>query len=98
MTKVTKPNVKLLAKGKKFNAKQMQAAAGEILPEHIASIESVVVVTEGECILAIEDRDHVLKLGDAFVVPPKIKHQIRAVKDFKAVHVMTNDITFEFFE
>lgn len=98
MKKVTKPNVKLLAKGEKFVAKQMQAKAGEILPEHIASIESVVVVTEGECILAIAGTDHVLKLGDAFVVPPKIKHQIRAVEDFKAVHVMTNDIQFEFFE
>jgi|SRR5690554_259551 len=98
MKKVTKPNVRLLSKGERFVAKQMQAKAGEILPEHIASIESVVVVTEGECILALEGSDHVLKIGDAFVVPPKIKHQIRAVEDFKAVHVMTNDIAFEFFE
>jgi|SRR5690554_7955786 len=98
MNKVVKPNVKLLAKGDKFNAKQMGAKAGELLPKHIASIESVVVVMEGECILNIDGTEHALKQGDCFVVPPKIVHQIRAVEDFRAVHVMTNDIEFEFFK
>ena len=98
MTKVTKPRIRQLASGKMFNAKQMEANAGELLPKHIASIESVLVVLEGECILAISGTDHALKPGDSFIVPPKIEHQIRAVKDFKAVHVMTNDIEFEFFD
>lgn len=98
MEKITMPTIKLLAKGEKFNAKQMKAKAGELLPEHIASIESVVIMLEGECVLSLSGTDHVLTQGDAFVVPPKIKHQIIAVSDFKAVHVMTNDITFEFFK
>ena len=98
MKKVTKPRIKLLATGKKFVAKQMEAKAGEILPKHIASLESVVVVTEGECILDMDGTDHALRVGDSFVVPPKIIHQIRAVEDFKAVHVMTKDIEFDFFE
>lgn len=98
MEKVTKPNVRLLAKGEKFNAKQMQAKAGELLPKHIANIESVLIVMEGECVLALDGTDHVLKQGDSFIVPPKIEHQIRAVDDFKAIHVMTNDIEFKFFK
>lgn len=98
MEKVTKPRIKPLSKGEKFNAKQMQANAGELLPEHIATIESVLIVMEGECVLALGGKEHLLKAGDVFIVPPKIKHQIRAIRDFKAIHVMTNDIEFEFFD
>lgn len=98
MEKVTKPTVKQLAKGKKFNAKQMSAKAGNLLPKHTASIESVLIVMEGECVLSIDGTDHMLKLGDSFIVPAEIKHQIRAITDFRAIHVMTNDIVFEFFK
>lgn len=95
---ITKPRIKLLASGNSFTAKQMEAKAGELLPKHVASLESVLTVTHGECVLAMAGTDHVLKQGDSFVVPPDIKHQIRAVQDLKAVHVMPNGITFEFFD
>ena len=98
MKKITKPKVELLAKGMKFHAKQMEAKADDLLPKHIATIESVLIVLEGECILALEGENHTLKQGDSFIVPPEIEHQISVVKDFKAVHVMTNDIKFKFFD
>lgn len=97
MEKVTKPKIKLLASGTKLIAKQMQANAGELLPAHLASLESIVLVQEGECVLTINDKEYVLKQGDSIVVPPQIKHQIRVVKDFKAVHFMPNEIEFTFF-
>src|SRR5699024_12422578 len=97
MEKVTNPTVKQLAQGKKFNAKQMSAKAGDLLPKHTASIESVLIMMEGECILSLDGTDHTLKQGDSFIVPSAIKHQIRALTDFKVLHVMTNDIKFEFF-
>lgn len=98
MEKVTKPNVKTLTSGHKLIAKQMQANAGELLPAHLANLESILMIQEGECVLNIEKEDHVLKQGDAFVVPPEIKHQIKANKDFKAVHFMPKHIKFEFFD
>lgn len=97
MKKVTKPKTKIVATGRKFNAKQMEAKAGDLLPKHLANIESVLIVLEGECVLALDGTDHVLKQGDSFIVPPEIEHQIRVIEDFKAVHVMTNDIEFKFF-
>ncbi|HZH88155.1 MAG TPA: cupin domain-containing protein [Chitinophagaceae bacterium] len=97
MEKITKPNVKPLAQGTEFNAKQMSAKGGDLLPAHTASLESVLIILEGECVLTIDGKENVLKPGDSFIVPPKIKHQIRALTDFRAVHVMTNDIEFEFF-
>ncbi|MBY5956787.1 cupin domain-containing protein [Membranicola marinus] len=98
MKKVTNPNVKLLAKGDKFTAKQMAAKAGALLPKHRASVESVLVMLEGECVLSLAQTKHVLKPGDSFIIPPKIIHQISASQDFRAVHVMTKDIKFDFFE
>ncbi|MBZ0243016.1 MAG: cupin domain-containing protein, partial [Bacteroidales bacterium] len=98
MEKITKPKIKLLAKGKKFTAKQMEAKAGDLLPKHLANIESVLTVIEGECVLALAGTDHALKQGDSFIVPSEIVHQIRAITDFKAVHVMPNDIAFKFFD
>ena len=97
MEKITPPNIKTLASGNQLTAKQMQANAGELLPEHIASIESILLVQEGECIFKMNDKDLVLKQGDAIIVPPEIRHQIKATKDFKAVHFMPNEIKFKFF-
>ena len=65
MKKVTKPKVRPLVTGEKFNAKQMEAKAGDLLPRHTASI---------------------------------IEHQITAIKDFRVIHVMTNDIVFDFLD
>lgn len=98
MGKVTQPNVKILTSGHELVAKQMQANAGELLPAHLANLESILMVQEGECILKIQNKDHVLKQGDAFVVPPEIKHQIKVNKDFKAVHFMPKKIKFKFFD
>ena len=97
MEKVTNPKVTTLISGNKLVAKQMQANAGELLPPHLASEESILFILEGECILNLNDEDHVLKQGDTFVVPPEIKHQIKVIKDFKAIHFMPNDIKFKFF-
>ncbi|NEN22373.1 cupin domain-containing protein [Cryomorpha ignava] len=76
----------------------MQANAGELLPVHLASLESILLVQEGECTFKMNDKEHVLKAGDALVVPPEIKHQIKANTDFKAVHFMPKKIVFKFFE
>ena len=97
MDKISQPIIKVLASGNNLIAKQMQANSGEILPEHLASLESILLVQEGECILNLSGEDHVLKQGHAFVVPPKIRHQIKVNKDFKAIHFMPKDIKFEFF-
>ena len=97
MEKITKPNVTSIASGKKLIAKQMQAKAGDLLPEHIASLESILFIHEGECILKINGEDIILKQGEGYVVPADTKHQIKATTDFKGVHFMPIEIKFEFF-
>jgi quercetin dioxygenase-like cupin family protein len=97
MEKITNPIIKTLASGNQLIAKQMKANAGELLPAHLANLESILLVQEGECIIKLNDKDYALKQGDAFVVPPEIKHQIKINTDFKAVHFMPKEIKFKFF-
>ncbi|HLR31960.1 MAG TPA: cupin domain-containing protein [Fodinibius sp.] len=98
MEKVTKPKVKSLASGNNLTAKQMQAEAGDLLPKHLANMESILFVHEGECTLTINGEDKLLKQGDAFIVPPDAKHQIKAETDFKGIHFMPKEIEFQFFK
>lgn len=97
MEKVTPPKVKTLAEGNQLTAKQMQAYAGQLLPEHLANLESILFVKEGECIFKMNDEEQVLKQGDTIIVPPEVKHQIKAITDFKGIHFMPNAIKFKFF-
>lgn len=97
MNKVTKPNIKILASGNKLIVKQMEANAGELLPVHQASLESILLIQEGECTFTMNDEERVLKQGDSIVVPPEVKHQIKANSDFIAVHFMPKEIEFKFF-
>lgn len=97
MGKVTTPKVKVLASGSNLVAKQMQGNKGDLLPEHLANVESIIFIHEGECILKISGEDKLLKQGDAFIVPPETKHQFKAITDFKGIHFMPKEIEFKFF-
>lgn len=97
MEKITKPNVRTLASGSELVAKQMQAKSGDLLPKHLANVESILFIHEGECILKIHGEDKLLKPGDAFIIPADVKHQIKVTIDFKGVHFMPKNIEFEFF-
>ncbi|HET7119579.1 MAG TPA: cupin domain-containing protein [Hanamia sp.] len=97
MEKITKPNIRLIASGKNLVVKQMQAEAGALLPEHVADMESILFIHEGECILNINEKDIVLKTGEGYVIPPEIRHQIRVINDLKGLHFMPVEIKFDFF-
>lgn len=98
MEKITKPKVKELVLGKELVSKQMQANAGDLLPEHLASLESILFIHQGECIMNINGEGIPLKEGEAFIVPAEVKHQIKVLTDnFKGVHFMPKKIKFQFF-
>lgn len=97
MEKATPPKVKTLAEGSELIAKQMQADAGQLMPEHLANLESIVFVREGECVFKMNNEEQVLKQGDTIIVPPEVRHQIKAITNFKGVHFMPKGIKFKFF-
>lgn len=95
--KVSKPKVTHLASGEVYMTKRMEGNEGEYLPKHEASVESVLVVTDGECFFHLKDQKHHLKPGDVFVIPEKAIHQVQVIQDLKAIHIMPKDIKFKFF-
>ena len=97
MKKVTKPKVRSIASGKHLIAKQMQAESGDVLPKHLADVESILFIHEGECILKINGEDIELKRGEGYIIPAETKHQIKAITDFKGVHFMPKGIKFQYF-
>jgi len=97
MSKVIKPKVKELAKSGNLVVKQMEGREGFLLPKHLADVESVIFIHEGECILHINEEDKMLKAGDAFVIPPDAVHQFKGITDFKGIHIMPVNIRFQFF-
>lgn len=87
-----------LKEGSVYTTKRMEGASGEPFPRHTASVESVLVVTEGRCLLKFTDKDHAVEAGESFIVPADAWHQVVADPDFTAVHIMPHEIQFQFTE
>jgi quercetin dioxygenase-like cupin family protein len=49
---------------------------GEAVPAHTHDVEEVLVVTEGECVMAVEGREHLARAGDAVIVKPGAVHSL----------------------
>ena len=98
MEKIVFPTVTELAIGNEFATKQMQAKAGEVMPLHHANLESMLFIYEGECILRMNEKDMLLKQGEAVTIPALVRHQIKAITDYKGIHFMPKNIKFEFFK
>lgn len=96
MIKVTPAVVTPLGEGKNLLTKQMRAHAGQLLPKHRANLESAIVLVQGECAMMLDQEEHILHQGESLVIPAEVWHQIRAMEDFTAIHIMPKGIRFEF--
>lgn len=85
-----------LAEGSDLVAKQMQATAGQSFPRHKASAESVLVVTDGRCIIRFDGTQQTVEAGQVAVIAADEWHQVEADPSFVAVHVMPRQIRFTF--
>lgn len=98
MEKVVVLTIAELALGEQFVVKQMAAKAGEVMPKHQANLESMLFIYEGECVLRINDNEVFLKAGEAVSIPALVKHQIKAITDYKGIHFMPKEVKFQFFK
>ena len=96
MESTGRPQVTPLEEGTLFVTKRMEATEGISWPRHRASVESVLVVTEGRCIFKFPDADHGVSAGDSLVIPADVWHKIVADPAFTAVHIMPKEIRFTF--
>ena len=50
--------------------------AGQGLSEHYAPYDALVQVIDGEMELTVEDAKHVIKAGEAFIIPSGARHSV----------------------
>lgn len=96
MATAGRPRVTPLEEGSLFDTKRMEASSGISWPRHKASTESVLVVTEGRCLVKFPDADHEASAGDSVVIPADMWHELVADPDFTAIHIMPKGIRFTF--
>lgn len=96
MTQAARPQVTVLEEGTLFETKRMEAAPGVAWPRHKASVESVLVLTRGRCVVQFPDTGHRMGAGDSLVIPADVWHEIVPDPQFTAVHIMPKEIRFTF--
>lgn len=85
-----------LKDGDVLMTKRMEGTGGTAFPKHTASLESALVILEGVCEITFPDAGFELRAGDTFIVPADEVHQVTGKPDFKAIHIMPKDISFDF--
>lgn len=61
---------------------------GEGLSEHTAPFDAMVTILDGEAEVKIGGQPHVLKAGEAIIMPANISHALKAVEKFKMMLIM----------
>jgi quercetin dioxygenase-like cupin family protein len=88
MEVLEKPELQVLETGKSFKTLQITALAGMFMPTHHATMETVIIIHEGEALLKMPKSDHLLKKGASFIIAAGIEHSLEVKKDFKAIAIM----------
>ena len=61
---------------------------GEGLSEHTAPFDAMVTILDGEAEIKIGGQPHLLKTGEAIIMPANISHALKAIERFKMMLIM----------
>jgi quercetin dioxygenase-like cupin family protein len=64
---------------------------GEGLSEHTAPFDALVSILDGEAEISIGGTPHLLKTGEAIIMPANIAHALKAVEKFKMMLIMVKE-------
>lgn len=62
--------------------------AGQRLSEHTAPFDALVQITDGQAVIAIAGKDHLVAAGQVIIMPANIPHAVRADGKFKMLLTM----------
>jgi quercetin dioxygenase-like cupin family protein len=66
---------------------------GEGLSEHTTPFDALVSVLDGEVEIKIGGEHHILKTGEAIIMPANIPHALKGIEKFKMMLVMIREVT-----
>jgi quercetin dioxygenase-like cupin family protein len=61
---------------------------GEGLSEHTTPYDAFVYIYDGEAVITISDKDHIVTKGETIIMPANEPHALRAFKPFKMMLIM----------
>lgn len=64
---------------------------GEGLSEHTAPFDAMVHILDGQAEIRIGGIPHILKAGEAIIMPANISHALRAIERFKMMLIMIKE-------
>lgn len=64
---------------------------GEGLSEHTAPFDAMVHILDGKAEISIGGAPHILKAGEAIIMPANISHALRAIERFKMLLIMIKE-------
>jgi quercetin dioxygenase-like cupin family protein len=64
---------------------------GEGLSEHTAPFDAMVHILDGQAEIRIGGTPHILKAGEAIIMPANISHALRAIERFKMMLIMIKE-------
>lgn len=64
---------------------------GEGLSEHTAPFDAMVHILDGQAEIRIGGTPHILKEGEAIIMPANISHALRAIERFKMMLIMIKE-------
>jgi quercetin dioxygenase-like cupin family protein len=96
MEKLNKPELVKLSTGESLKVLQVTGQEGMLMPLHHSTGEAVVIVLEGSAVLKIDENEHLLQEGGAFIIPANQNHSLTLHAKFKALVVMPRDSNIEF--
>jgi len=79
---------KMVVKQETGNVTLFAFDKGEGLSEHTAPFDAMVTILDGEAEIKIGGEPHLLKAGEAIIMPANISHALKAIGRFKMMLIM----------
>ncbi len=93
---MNKPELTLLKKGDLFKILQVIGVKDAQMPKHLSTKEAIIIVEEGNAIIKINEREHILNKNDSFIIPAGIPHSLLITNDLKAIVIMPIESEIKF--
>ena len=82
---------KVLTKNKQGNTTLFAFDKGQVLSEHTAPFNAMVIILDGQCNVIINGELHLLEEGQMIIMPANIPHALESITSFKMLLIMIKD-------